>query len=36
MTTGGVGFVTAFAWIMVLDFPRGLLQNVFELLWPIG
>ena len=36
MTTGGVGFVTALAWIMVLDFPRGLLQDVFELPWPIG
>jgi hypothetical protein len=36
VTTGGVGFVTALAWIMVLDFPRGLLQDVFELPWPIG
>ena len=36
MTTGGVGFVTALAWIMVLDFPRGLLQDVFRLPWPIG
>ncbi len=36
LTAGGVGFVTALAWIMVLDFPRGLLQEIFVLPWPIG
>ena len=36
MTAGGVGFVTALAWIMVLDFPRGMLQDVLLLPWPIG
>lgn len=36
LTVCGVGFVTALAWIMVLDFPRGLLQEAFILPWPIG
>ena len=36
MTAGAVGFVTALAWIMVLDFPAGLLQDVLVLPWPIG
>lgn len=36
LTAGGVGFVTALAEVMVLDFPRGLLQHAFVLPWPIG
>ena len=36
MTAGGVGFISALAWIMVLDFPGGLLQDIFILPWPIG
>ena len=31
-----IGFLVALAHIMFLDFPRGLLQNVVELPWPIG
>lgn len=36
LTFGGVGFISALAWIMVLDFPGGLLQDAFVLPWPIG
>ncbi|MEK9645209.1 MAG: tripartite tricarboxylate transporter permease [Alphaproteobacteria bacterium] len=36
MTVCGVGFISALAWIMVLDFPGGLLQDAFVLPWPIG
>jgi putative tricarboxylic transport membrane protein len=36
MTAGGIGFITALADIMVLDFPGGLLQEAFRLPWPIG
>ena len=36
MTGCGVGFVSALAWIMVLDFPGGVLQEAFVLPWPIG
>ncbi len=36
LTIGGVGFISALAWIMVLDFPGGLLQDAFVLPWPIG
>ncbi len=36
MTVCGVGFISALAWIMVLDFPGGLLQEAFVLPWPIG
>jgi putative tricarboxylic transport membrane protein len=36
MTAGAVGFVTILAWIMVLEFPAGLLQDVLALPWPIG
>ena len=36
MTAGAVGIVTVLAWIMVLEFPAGLLQDVLALPWPIG
>ncbi|MES9844229.1 MAG: tripartite tricarboxylate transporter permease [Candidatus Sedimenticola sp. 6PFRAG5] len=36
LTTIAVGFLTALAHVMVLDFPRGLLQEAVELPWPIG
>ncbi|MEK9755149.1 MAG: hypothetical protein VW338_18305 [Rhodospirillaceae bacterium] len=36
MTACGVGFISALAWIMVLDFPGGLLQEALVLPWPIG
>ena len=36
MTAGAVGFVTVLAWIMVLEFPAGLLQDVLALPWPVG
>mgnify|MGYP003651703950 FL=1 len=35
MTITGVGFVTALSWIMVLDFPGGLLQYHVDLPWPL-
>jgi hypothetical protein len=35
MTTGGVGFITALSWIMVLDFPGGVLQYYVNLPWPL-
>ena len=35
MTISGVGFVTALSWIMVLDFPGGLLQYHVDLPWPL-
>ncbi len=36
LTVAGVGFITALSYIMVLDFPRGLLQHSYVLPWPIG
>ncbi|MES9935198.1 MAG: tripartite tricarboxylate transporter permease [Sedimenticola sp.] len=36
LTTIAVGFLTTLAHVMVLDFPRGLLQEAVELPWPIG
>lgn len=36
LTAAGVGLISAISWIMVLDFPRGLLQDFFDLPWPIG
>ncbi|MDA0652120.1 MAG: tripartite tricarboxylate transporter permease [Proteobacteria bacterium] len=36
MTGCGVGFITALSWIMVLDFPGGLLQYYVELPWPLS
>lgn len=35
MTVCGVGFISALSWIMVLDFPGGLLQHFFRLPWPL-
>jgi len=35
LTTAGVGFITALSWIMVLNFPGGLLQELYDLPWPI-
>ncbi len=36
LTAFGIGFLVFLAHIMVLDFPRGLLQEAVELPWPIG
>ncbi len=36
LTTIAAGFLTTLAHVMVLDFPRGLLQDAVELPWPIG
>ena len=36
LTGCGIGFLVCLAHIMVLDFPRGLLQDMVELPWPIG
>ncbi len=35
MTAGGVGFITALSWIMILNFPGGLLQEMYRLPWPL-
>ena len=35
MTACGVGFITALSYLMVLDFPGGLLQYYFHLPWPL-
>jgi len=35
LTAGGVGFITALSWIMILNFPGGLLQEMFKLPWPL-
>ncbi|MCZ6637697.1 MAG: hypothetical protein O7C66_05830 [Alphaproteobacteria bacterium] len=31
----GAGFITALSWIMVLDFPGGVLQLYVNLPWPL-
>ncbi len=36
LTTLATAFLVIMARVMVLDFPRGLLQNLVELPWPIG
>ena len=36
LTTIGIGFLVTLAHLMILDFPRGLLQDAVELPWPIG
>jgi TctA family transporter len=36
MTGCGVGFITALSWIMVLDFPGGVLQYYVRLPWPLS
>ena len=36
LTGTGIGFLAGLAHVMVLDFPRGLLQDMVELPWPIG
>lgn len=36
LTFSAAGFLTALAHVMVLDFPRGLLQETVSLPWPIG
>jgi TctA family transporter len=36
LTSCGVGFITALSWIMVLDFPGGLLQHYVKLPWPLS
>jgi putative tricarboxylic transport membrane protein len=35
MTICGVGFITGLSWIMLLNFPGGLLQYYFDLPWPL-
>lgn len=35
LTAGGVGFITALSWIMILNFPGGLLQEMYRLPWPL-
>ena len=36
LTAAGIGFLVTLAHLMILDFPRGLLQDAVELPWPIG
>ncbi|MDJ0896775.1 MAG: tripartite tricarboxylate transporter permease [Alphaproteobacteria bacterium] len=36
LTACGLGFLLVLADVMVLDFPRGLLQETIRLPWPIG
>ncbi len=36
MTGCGVGFITALSWLMVLDFPGGVLQYYVKLPWPLS
>ena len=36
LTSCGVGFITALSWIMVLDFPGGVLQHYVRLPWPLS
>ena len=36
LTAAGLGFLVTLAHLMILDFPRGLLQDAVELPWPIG
>jgi TctA family transporter len=35
MTACGVGFITGLSWIMVLNFPGGVLQYYVDLPWPL-
>lgn len=35
MTVCGVGFITVLSYVMVLDFPGGLLQYYVHLPWPL-
>ena len=35
LTASAVGFLAAMSYIFVLDFPRGLLQELVELPWPL-
>lgn len=36
LTVCGVGFIVGLGHALVLDFPRGLLQNLVDLPWPFG
>jgi TctA family transporter len=36
LTASAGGFMVVLGWVMVLDYPRGLLQDLIELPWPIG
>ena len=36
LTTSALSFLIFLGWIMVLDYPAGLLQDMIELPWPIG
>lgn len=35
MTACGVGFITGLSWLMVLNFPGGVLQYYVDLPWPL-
>ena len=35
LTLSAVGFLVAMAWLFVLDFPRGLLQEWVRMPWPL-
>ena len=36
LTACAAAFLVGMAWLFVLDFPRGLLQEAVRLPWPIG
>ncbi len=36
LTTSAVSFLVFLGWIMVLDYPPGVLQKIIDLPWPIG
>ena len=36
LTAAAAAFLVGMAWLFVLDFPRGLLQEAVRLPWPIG
>ena len=36
LTACAMAFLMIMSRVMVLDFPRGILQNLIELPWPIG
>lgn len=36
LTCGAAAFLAVMSHVMVLDFPRGLLQSLIELPWPLG
>ncbi|WP_374445459.1 tripartite tricarboxylate transporter permease [Stella sp.] len=36
LTASAIAFLVGMAWLFVLDFPRGLLQEAFRLPWPLA